>query len=114
MKLEDLNALITGGSQGLGRTIAECFLREGANIVLCARSERDLSATRDELAQRFPAQKVSARTCDVSNETEVNELVTFTLGELGSLDALVLNAGVYGPMGPTECEIGRASCRERV
>ena len=102
MKLEDLNALITGGSQGLGRTIAECFLREGANIVLCARSERDLSATRDELAQRFPAQKVSARTCDVSNETEVNELVTFTLGELGSLDALVLNAGVYGPMGPTE------------
>ena len=102
MKLKDLNALITGGSQGLGRTIAEYFLREGANVVLCARSEGDLSTTRDELAQRFPAQKVSARTCDVSNETEVNELVTFTLGELGSLDALVLNAGVYGPMGPTE------------
>ena len=102
MKLKDLNALITGGSQGLGKTIAEHFLQEGANIVLCARSEHDLSLTRDELAQRFPTQKVSARTCDVSNETQVNELVTFTLDELGSLDALVLNAGVYGPMGPTE------------
>ncbi len=102
MKLKNLNALITGGSQGLGKTIAEHFLREGANVVLCARSEQDLLATRDELAQKFPAQKVSAKTCDVSNETQVNELVAFTLRALGSLDALVLNAGIYGPMGPTE------------
>jgi NAD(P)-dependent dehydrogenase (short-subunit alcohol dehydrogenase family) len=102
MKLNNLNALITGGSQGLGKTIAEHFLREGANVVLCARSEKDLSATRDELAKKFPAQKVSAKTCDVSNELQVNELVAFALRELGSLEALVLNAGIYGPMGPTE------------
>ena len=37
MNLKGLNALITGGSQGLGRVIAEHFLAEGANIVLCAR-----------------------------------------------------------------------------
>src|ERR1035437_8262724 len=98
MKLKNLNALITGGSQGLGKTIAEHFLREGANIVLCARSEKDLFATRDELAKKFPAQKVSAKTCDVSNEAQVNELVAFALQELGSLQALVLNAGIYGPM----------------
>ncbi len=102
MKLKKLNALITGGSQGLGKTIAEYFLREGANVVLCARSEKDLLATRDELATKFPAQKVSAKTCDVSNEKQVNELVAFALSELGSLGSLVLNAGVYGPMGPTE------------
>ena len=102
MKLKNLNALITGGSQGLGKTIAEHFLREGANVVLCARSEKDLSATRDELAKKFPAQKVFAKTCDVANEAQVNELVAFALRELGSLDALVLNAGIYGPMGPTE------------
>ncbi len=102
MKLKNLNALITGGSQGLGKTIAEHFLREGANAVLCARSEKELFATRDELAQKFPAQKVSAKTCDVSNESQVNELVAFALRELGSIDALVLNAGIYGPMGATE------------
>lgn len=102
MKLKNLNALITGGSQGLGRAIAEQFLREGANVVLCARSEKDLSATRDELARKFPAQKVLAKTCDVANESQVNELVSFALRELGSLQALVLNAGIYGPMGPTE------------
>ncbi len=102
MKLKNLNALITGGSQGLGKAIAENFLREGANVVLCARSERDLSATRDELAKAFPAQKVLAQTCDVANEAQVNALVACTLRELGSLEALVLNAGIYGPMGPTE------------
>jgi 3-oxoacyl-[acyl-carrier protein] reductase len=102
MKLKNLNALITGGSQGLGKTIAEHFLREGANIVLCARGEKELSATRDELAKKFPARKISAKTCDVSNEAQVNELVAFALRDLGSLDALVLNAGIYGPMGPTE------------
>ena len=102
MKLKNLNALITGGSQGLGKAIAECFLREGANIVLCARNEKDLSATRDELAKKFPGQKVAAKTCDVANESQVNDLVAFALRELRTLDALVLNAGIYGPMGPTE------------
>ena len=47
-------------------------------------------------------QKVHARTCDVSDEKLVSGLVAFALRELGSLQALVLNAGIYGPMGPTE------------
>jgi 3-oxoacyl-[acyl-carrier protein] reductase len=102
MKLKNLNALITGGSQGLGKVIAGHFLREGANVALCARGEKELLATRDELAWKFPAQKVAAKTCDVSNEKQVNELVAFSLRELGSIQVLVLNAGIYGPMGATE------------
>lgn len=102
MKLKSHNALITGASQGLGKAIAEHFLREGANVVLCARSETDLAAARAELAGKFLAQKVFAKSCDVSNESQVNALVAFVIEKLGSLDALVLNAGIYGPMGPTE------------
>jgi 3-oxoacyl-[acyl-carrier protein] reductase len=102
MKLAQCNALITGGSQGLGKVMAEHFLREGAHVVLCARGEKELSATRAELAAKFPAQKVLARVCDVAHEAQVNELTAFALRELGSLEALVLNAGIYGPMGPTE------------
>jgi NAD(P)-dependent dehydrogenase (short-subunit alcohol dehydrogenase family) len=102
MKLKNLNTLITGGSQGLGKTIAEHFLREGANVALCARTEKDLLTTRDELAKKFPAQRVVAMTSDVSNESDVGALVAFALSELGSIQALVLNAGIYGPMGPTE------------
>jgi NAD(P)-dependent dehydrogenase (short-subunit alcohol dehydrogenase family) len=102
MKLKQHNALITGGSQGLGKAIAEQFLREGANVALCARNEKELFATRDELAEKFPGQKVIARACDVSDEKQVNELVAFALGRLVTLQAVVLNAGIYGPMGPTE------------
>jgi NAD(P)-dependent dehydrogenase (short-subunit alcohol dehydrogenase family) len=102
MNLKKLNALITGGSQGLGKAIAEKFLHEGANVALCARNEKELFATRDELAAKFPAQKVIAKACDVSDEKQVNELAKFALGRLVSVQALVLNAGIYGPMGPTE------------
>jgi NAD(P)-dependent dehydrogenase (short-subunit alcohol dehydrogenase family) len=102
MKLKNVNALITGGSQGLGRVIAEHFLREGANVALCARGEKELLSTRDELAKKFLSQKVLAKTCDISDEKQVNDLVALALRELGSLHALVLNAGIYGPMGATE------------
>jgi 3-oxoacyl-[acyl-carrier protein] reductase len=103
MKLQGLNALLTGGSQGLGRAIAEHFIRAGANLVLCARDEKVLAATAAELqALAAPGQKVRARACDVSSEAQVNDLVAFALAELGSLQILVNNAGIYGPMGPTE------------
>jgi NAD(P)-dependent dehydrogenase (short-subunit alcohol dehydrogenase family) len=102
MKLKNLNALITGGSQGLGKVIAEHFLREGANVFICARSEKELAATRDELAKKFPAQKVLAKACDVADEAQVHNLATLVWRELSSLEVLVLNAGIYGPMGPTE------------
>ncbi len=103
MKLKHKRAIITGGSQGLGEAIARHFLREGASIVICARDGRKLAETRDRLAAlATDGQRVLARTCDVSDETEVSALAEFALAELGSVDILVNNAGVYGPMGPTE------------
>ena len=102
MKLNGRNAIITGASQGLGKTIAEHFVRAGANVVMCARSESDLAAAQAELAKIAPHRKVIARICDVANEAQVNDVVEFALRELGSVQVLVANAGVYGPMGPTE------------
>ncbi len=103
MKLTQRNALITGGSQGLGRAIAEAFVREGANLVICARDARTLGQTGDELRKlAAPGQKILEQACDVSSEAQVNELAAFALAELGSLQILVNNAGIYGPMGPTE------------
>jgi 3-oxoacyl-[acyl-carrier protein] reductase len=103
MKLKGLNALITGGNQGLGRAIAEQFLRQGASVMICARDEQLLSATRAELEKGAGAgQKVLSQPCDVSVESQVNALVATTLRQLGSIQALVNNAGIYGPMGPTE------------
>ena len=103
MKLAGLHALITGGSQGLGRVIAETFVREGASVMLCARDAALLENARAELAALAQSgQKVVARACDVSSEQQVNDLAAHAIAEFGAVHVLVNNAGVYGPLGPTE------------
>jgi 3-oxoacyl-[acyl-carrier protein] reductase len=103
MRLEGKNALITGASQGLGKAIAMAFVREGANVALCARSADTLRAACDEISRlAAPGQKVLSTPCDVSSEAAVDDWVGSALDRLGSVDVLVNNAGIYGPMGPTE------------
>lgn len=92
MRLEGKRALITGGSQGLGKEIARQFLKEGARVVICARDEAVLDKARAELGD------VRARVCDVSSESDVADLAAFA----GPVDVLVCNAGVYGPKGASE------------
>lgn len=92
MKLENRNIIITGASQGLGKAIAAACLREGANILICARDAKLLEQTRAELA----SPKVAARAADVSNLADVRAL----FDHFPRLDGLVNNAGVYGPKGP--------------
>lgn len=72
-------------------------------MLICSRDPATLAKTQDELRTKAgPSQKVLAKPCDVSAEDQVRELVEFSLGQLGSIEVLVNNAGVYGPMGPTE------------
>jgi 3-oxoacyl-[acyl-carrier protein] reductase len=89
-------ALITGASQGLGLEIARSYLREGARIVICARSAATLDAARDALADLG---EVHVRPADVASPQDVEALVAFAVDRLGGLDVLVNNAGVYGPKG---------------
>jgi NAD(P)-dependent dehydrogenase (short-subunit alcohol dehydrogenase family) len=98
MKLKGRNALITGASQGLGAEIAAHFAAEGASLMLCARDE----ATVKDVAAKLAAQhggKVEAMRCDVGDPKSVDALVAETVKRLGSIDVLVNNAGIYGPMG---------------
>lgn len=100
MKLFKKKALITGGSQGLGLAIARAFVQEGASISLCARGKEALEKAREELlplAQE--GAKVISLVADVAREEDVKNLIARALEELGGLDILVCNAGVYGPMG---------------
>ncbi len=103
MNLDGQNVVVTGGSQGLGRAIAEHCLRAGANVAICARDEDLLERTRDEIAElAVEGRRVVAGACDVSSEGEVEAFFDFVRSELGAIDSVILNAGIYGPMGPTE------------
>jgi len=103
MKLAHRSAIITGASQGLGFEIAKQFVKEGANVMLCARTAEPLLLAQQELLELANGQsKVLAQTADVSSLDQMNALVTTTLAEFGKIDILVANAGIYGTKGPIE------------
>jgi NAD(P)-dependent dehydrogenase (short-subunit alcohol dehydrogenase family) len=103
VKLAGRRALITGASQGFGLAVARRFVDEGADVMICARSEGDLRAAQAELAERAGARsRVRAAPADVADPGDVERLVQAALKELGGLEILVANAGIYGPMGPIE------------
>ena len=105
MKLANRNAIVTGGSQGLGRAIVEAFVREGANVLLCARDEARRRAIGRGTSRRMclvPGQRVVAQGCDVSVPAEVENLFGVADAMFDALHVLINNAGIYGPKGPTE------------
>ncbi len=100
MKLLNKKAIISGASQGLGATIANFFVKEGASVVICARDKKLLLEKKGKLQAVAPnAVKVVAVVVDVSSSKEVNQLCEVAEKELGGLDILVANAGIYGPKG---------------
>jgi 3-oxoacyl-[acyl-carrier protein] reductase len=102
MKLKNRNAIVTGGSTGLGRAIVEAFLREGANVTFCARNAADVATTLRELRSWLPAgQQVIGLAADVSRADDVDKLFA-AAAPLGDLQILVNNAGIYGAIGPIE------------
>ncbi|MFE3460926.1 SDR family NAD(P)-dependent oxidoreductase [Nocardiopsis aegyptia] len=89
MLMEGTTAVVTGGTRGLGRAIAERFLDEGASVVCAARNPYDIK----EVADRHPGRLLYHET-DVTDEDSVRDLVETTVAEFGGLDVLVNNAGV--------------------
>ena len=85
--------LITGASRGIGEATARLFAREGANVVLTARSE----AVIDEIALDIGENAMSIA-CDVSKYGHMRDAVEHAIGRFGRLDILIGNAGVIEPV----------------
>ena len=87
------NAIITGGVRGIGKAIAEEFCKNGANVMLCYRSNAEAAEkTADELAAY--GTKVEVMQGDVANPEHAKEVVKKTKERFGSVDILVNNAGI--------------------
>jgi NAD(P)-dependent dehydrogenase (short-subunit alcohol dehydrogenase family) len=85
-------AIITGGSIGLGRQMAEGLAEMGAHLVLCARKEERCHEAAEELQQL--GVKAIAHGCDVKNPASIQEMVEATLSQFGRIDVLINNAGI--------------------
>jgi NAD(P)-dependent dehydrogenase (short-subunit alcohol dehydrogenase family) len=85
-------ALVTGASRGIGRGIAEALAREGAQLALAARDEKELQ----KVAHGIEVAGGTARAlpCDVTREEDITRTVQSAIDELRRVDLLINNAGV--------------------
>ena len=98
MRLQNKSIVVTGASSGMGKSIVEAFVHEGACVIAVARRKERL----DELAAGLEgaAGKIVAFVGDISKR-EVNEaMIDAAVKEFGKLDILVNNAGIMDDMGP--------------
>ena len=83
-------AIVTGGSKGIGFGIAERFTNEGATVIICSRTESDLSEASDNIG-------CDSYQLDVSDSNKIRSMVEWFTEKYGKLDILVNNAGLIRP-----------------
>ncbi len=103
MKLQKRNAIVTGGSLGLGAAIVKEFIQEGANVLFCSRNKKDAKQLLLSLKKKvLPEQRLVYQQCDMANPKDVDQFFKKALSEFKTIHILVNNAGIYGPIGPSE------------
>lgn len=93
MSLEDKTVLVSGVGAGLGRAIVACSLREGANVVMAARTEARLRSFAEALDPG--AERVAYRRTDVSRADDCQAVVDLSVDRFGGVDAVVHCAAAY-------------------
>lgn len=96
MKLENKAIVVTGASSGMGKTIVEQFVKEGASVVAVARRKERLDELAASLANE--AGKIVTYVGDVSKTEDCEGMIDACVKEFGKLDVLVNNAGVMDDM----------------
>jgi 3-oxoacyl-[acyl-carrier protein] reductase len=87
------SVVITGGSKGIGRGIAEVFADAGAKVLIAGRDESALTQAVDELGAA--GGEVSAVTADISDREQCNEMAATAVSRYGGIDILCANAGIF-------------------
>lgn len=85
-------ALVTAASKGMGKACAAVFAAEGAKVVMCSRTERDVQAAADEIRAKTGAEVLAVR-ADVTRADDIRALVARAREAFGRVDILVANSG---------------------
>ena len=102
--LEGKVALVTGGAYGIGYAMAKAMAKAGAKIAFNCRGEKHMQ----EALAAYKADGIEAKGyyCDVTNETQVLEMISQIEKDLGTIDILVNNAGIIKRIPMTEMSVG--------
>src|SRR6185312_12928461 len=90
------NIVITGGSKGMGKAMAEKFAAAKNNIFICSRNEKELAKTADEINKKQPG-SVEYFSADLSDKNEVLKFAGWLLKKNIAIDVLINNAGSFVP-----------------
>ena len=91
MRLKDKVAIVTGGTTGIGRAVAERFLQESAVVAVCSNVPEQVEEAREALSALGT---VRAFVCDISRREDCEAMVASMLEEFGHVDVLINNAGI--------------------
>ncbi len=87
-------AVVTGGSQGIGKAICLMLARQGATVVACARKVEKLQAVAEEAAKQCLSGKVQPYPLDVTDREAIDKMVEDVIAQHSKIDVLVNNAGI--------------------
>lgn len=90
--VEGRTAIVTGASSGIGKSIAERFAEDGANVAICSRAQERVDPVADRINDRGRPGRAIAIECDIRDREVVGTLVARTAEEFGGIDILVNNA----------------------
>lgn len=88
MNLKNTSVVIIGGSQGIGRSLAEVFLTKGANVLIVSRTESALKRTSEEIGAKYFV-------ADVRDEQQIRNAADYAVEQFGNIDIWVNSAGQF-------------------
>src|SRR5262245_50111866 len=94
--IENRIALVTGGSQGIGKAISQKLLNTGAIVAIAALDDNSLKTASAE----FQNSKFKSYAADLLDELQIDSVVRSVVRDLGPIDILINNAGITGPTLP--------------
>ncbi len=101
-----MKIIITGGTKGIGRAIADVFAAKNFDIAVCSRTQSDLDEMEKALNKINPAINVLTQVCNMQNKKEVLAFADLIKEKWGDFDVLINNAGVFLPGAIAEEEAG--------
>ena len=94
LELKGKKAIVTGGSRGIGKCVAQTLVNEGAEVGICARNEEEVKAAVDNLSSG--GSKVIGAVADVGDGDSYKAWITSAIEDLGGLDLFVANVSAGG------------------
>jgi len=92
-----MNAIVTGATKGMGRAIVKELAANNYNIIFCARDQKEVQILLDELINSFPNLQFFGMRADMEKNSDVRAFAEFAESNLGHVDVLINNAGLYIP-----------------